>query len=192
MPSQKNKGILSKYIFNNPQRDGHALLQGNHVFVMEIEDVALVIGKVEKRFEVVTKASNLRLHLKGESLRHEHAFNIFEALVRESYYTGRQLEFMGFTKPELDKNFAFLTLTTEDARDLIIKDGLTFNHEKFQVSVPRDHGTGNASELRINTTLVANNLPERETQTTITKAIKHAFGTDNIVGVSFGTNNQPY
>ena len=174
-----------------PQRDGHALLQGSRAFVMEMEDGALVIGKVEKRFELATKASNLRLHLKGESLRHEHAFNVFEALVRESYYTGSQLEFMGLTKPELDKNFAFLTLTTEDARDLILKDGLTFNHEKLQVSAPRDRGTGNASELRISTTLVANNLPQRETQTTITKAIKHAFGADNIVGVSFGTNNQP-
>ena len=37
---------------------------------------------------------------------------------------------------------------------------------------------------------MANNLPQRETQTTITKAIKHTFGADNIVGISFGNNNQ--
>ena len=158
---------------------------------MEMEDGDLVIGKVEKGFELATKASNLRLHLRGESLRHEYAFNIFEALVRESYYTGRQLEFLGLTKPELDKNFAFLTLTTEDARDIILKDGLTFNHEKLQVSVTRDRGSGNPSELRISTTLVANNLPQRESQTTIIKAIKHSFGADNIVGVSFSNKNQP-
>ena len=39
---------------------------------------------------------------------------------------------------------------------------------------------------------MANNLPQRETQTTITRAIKHTFGADNIVGISFGNNNQPH
>ena len=38
---------------------------------MEMEDGDLVIGKVEKGFELATKASNLRLHLKGETLRHK-------------------------------------------------------------------------------------------------------------------------
>jgi len=108
----------------------------------------------------------------------------------KSYYTGKQHEFMGLTKPELDKTFVFLTLTTKAARDLILKDGLPFNHERFQVSITRDRGTGNPSELRISTTLVANNLPQRETQTNITKVIKHMFGADNIVGVSFGNNTQ--
>ena len=173
-----------------PQRDGHALLKGNRAFVMELEDGDLIIDKIEKRFELATKASNLRLHLKGESLRHEHAFNVFETIVRESYYTGRQLEFMGITKSKMDNNFAFLTLTTEEARDYILQDGLAFNHEKLQVSVTRDRGIGNP-ELRISTTLLANNLPQKETQTTITKIIKHVFGADNIVGISFGRNNQP-
>ena len=188
----KNWAGFIKVHLQHPQRDGHALLQGSRAFVMEMEDKELVIGKVEKGYELATKAHNLRLHLKGETLRHEHAFNIFETIVRESYYNGKQHEFMGLTKPELDKNFAFLTLTTEEARDIILKDGLTFNHEKLQVSVTWDRGSGNPSELRISTTLVANNLPQRETQTTITRAIKNAFGSDNIVGISFGTNNQPH
>ena len=159
---------------------------------MEMEDGEKVIGKVEKRYELVTKASNLCLHLKGETLRHESAFNIFEKLVHESYYIGKQHEFMSFTKPEVDKNYAFLTLTTEEARDTVLKDGLTYNHEKLQVSITRDRGASNPSELRISTTLVANNLPQRETQTTITRVIKQTFGTDNIVGISFGNNNQPH
>ena len=188
--SPKNWAGFIKVHLQHPQRDGHALLQGNRAFVMEMEDKEFVIGKVEKGYELATKARNLRLHLKGETLRYEHAFNIFETITQESYYNGKQHEFMGLTKPELDKNFAFLTLTTEEARDHILKDGLTFNHERLQVSITRDRGTGNPSELRISTTLVANNLPQRETQTTITTAIKHAFGTNNIVGISFG-NKQP-
>ena len=122
---------LIKVHLQHPQRDGMALLQGYRAFVMELEDSERIIGKIEKGFELVTKAQNFRLHIKGETFRHEHAFHIFEEIVRESYSTGRQHEFIGLTKPELDKTFAFLTLTTEEARDIVLNEGLTFNHEKL-------------------------------------------------------------
>ena len=98
---------------------------------MEMEDGERVIVKIEKGYQLVTKARNLRLHLKGETLYHEHAYTIFEALVRESYYIRHQHKFMGLIKPELDKNFAFLTLTTEEARDIVLKDGLAYNNERL-------------------------------------------------------------
>lgn len=41
---------------------------------------------------------------------------------------------MGFTKQELSKNFAFLTLTTEEARDIVVKDGLTYNNKRLQLA----------------------------------------------------------
>ena len=60
------------------------------------------------------------------------------------------------------------------------------------MSIIRDRGASHPSELRISTTLVANNLPQRETQTAIIRAIKQVFGADNIVGVNFGANNLPH
>ena len=174
----------------HPLKDGMALLKGHRAFVMTLEDGEKVIGKVEKSFELVTKARNLRLHLKGDTLRQEHAFSIFESLVQESYYNGFQHEFMGLTKPELDKKFAFVTFTMEEARDTVLKDGLIYNNERLQVSIPRDRNAGNPSELWISTTLVANNLPQRESQAAITKAIKQVIGEGNIVGISFGYANQ--
>jgi hypothetical protein len=136
----------------------------------------------------MSKARSLRLYIKCETLRHEHAAQVFEEILRESYYSGNEHEFLDLTKPELDKTFAFLTLTMDKTRDMVLNGGLSFKHEKLHVSVTRDRGTGNPSELRISTTLVANNLSQRESQASITKAIKQAFGADNIVGVSFGTN----
>ena len=181
-----------KLHLQRPQKDGIALLQRNRAFVMTMETGKRVIGKVEKGYELATKARNLRLHLKGDSLRHEHNFDILEAIVRENYYNGKQHEFMGLAKPEIGKNFAFLTLTTEEARDQVLKEGLTFKHEKLQVSVTRDRGASHPSELRISTTLVANNLPQKETQTAIIRAIKQVLGADNVVGVNFGANNHPH
>ena len=38
--------------------------------------------------------------------------------------------------------FFFLTLTMEEGRDTILKEIITFNHERFQSSVTRDPGAG--------------------------------------------------
>ena len=126
--TKKWAGFIKVHLLH-PIRDEHALLKGNRVFAIKMEDDMRVIGKIEKGFELATKARNLRIHLKGETLRHVQASHIFEEIVRESYYTVRQHEFMGLTKPELGKNFAFLTLTTEEGRDNVLKEGITFNHE---------------------------------------------------------------
>ena len=76
-------------------KDGIALLQGNRAFVMAMDNGERVIGKVEKGYELATKARNLRLHLKGDSLRHEHAFDILEVIVRENYYNGKTTRIHG-------------------------------------------------------------------------------------------------
>ena len=184
----KNWAGFLKIHLQNPLKDGIAFLRGDRAFVMELEDGVKTIKKVEKGYELVTKARNLRLYLKGETLRHELASTIFESIVHESYYNGAQLEFMGLSKPVLDKDFAFLTLTTEETRDVILKEGLAYSNEKLLVSVTHDRNVGNPSELRISTTLVANNLLQQESQANITKVIKHTFGEDNVLGISFGTN----
>lgn len=54
-------GFIKIHLFL-PQRDGLALLQGSRAFVMEMEDGELVIGKVEKGYELATKVRNLRLY----------------------------------------------------------------------------------------------------------------------------------
>ena len=99
---------------------------------------------------------------------------------------------MGLAKPELDKSFAFLTLTTEEARDLVLQEGIIYNHEILQVSITRDRGVANPSKLCISTMLVANNFPQRETQTAIIRSMRQVFGADNIVGFSFSANNLPH
>ena len=46
--------------------------------------------------------------------------------------------------------------------------------------------TGNTLDLRISTTLVANNLSQRESQSTIVKSLQRLIGVENITGVIFG------
>ena len=169
-----------------PKRDGLALLRGERAFAMTMGDGEKIIGKVEKGFELITKAKNMRLHLKGEALRNHTALDILRSLMKDSYYDGREVEILSLTKSETEKDFAFITLTTEEARDDILTNGLTFHAERLKVSITKAKDISNPSELRISTTLVANNLHQRESQSTITTTLKRLFGEENITGVTFG------
>ena len=51
-----------KLRLQHPKRDGLALLRGDRAFVMTMGDGERIIGKVEKGFELITKARNMRLH----------------------------------------------------------------------------------------------------------------------------------
>lgn len=82
------------------------------------------------------KTRILCLHIKGEIDRHKYAFHIYKEILQKNYYTEKQHEFMDLTNLELDKNIAILTLTTKEARDMVLKERFTFNNEKLQVSTP--------------------------------------------------------
>ena len=182
----RNWAGFVKIHLQHPKRDGLALLRGERAFVMTMGDGERVIGKVEKGFELITKAKNMRLHLKGTTLRGSTSIDILRTLMSESYYEGREIEILSLTKSDEERDFAFITLTTEEARDDILNNGLIYRSEKLKVSITRDKNIGNISELRISTTLVANNLPQRESQSTITKALKRLFGEENITDITYG------
>ena len=183
--TQNWAGFIKLHL-KRPKLDGLALLRGERAFVMTMGDGERVIGKVEKGFELITKAKNMRLHLKGATLRGSMAIDILRTLMSESYYEGREVEILLLTKADEEKDFAFLTLTTEEAREEILTNGLTYHSKKLKVSITKDKDIGNLSELRISTTLVANNLPQCESQSTITKALKQLFGEENITGITYG------
>ena len=99
----KNWAGFIKIHLKNPLLDGIALLKGHREFVMQMDNGEKVKGKIEIGYELPSKARNLRLPLKGDTLRHEHASTIFKSLVHKSYYSGHQHEYMGLTKPILEK-----------------------------------------------------------------------------------------
>lgn len=135
---------------------------------------------------MVTQAWKLHLYIKEDSPKDNHVPSIFRMMVKESYYDGKQYEFMTLTKPDAIKDFAFLTFITAATWDAIMKYGLTYHYEKLQVSATWDKDTTAPSELRISTTLVAHNLPQKETQMDIVIALTNKFGEGNIFGFNFG------
>jgi hypothetical protein len=94
-----------------------------------MENRERVIGKEEKSFEFITKARKMRLHLKDEVLRDYTAPDILQSIVWDSYYKGRELEILSLNKSDTNKDFVFITLTTEEARADILNNGLTYHSE---------------------------------------------------------------
>ena len=175
-----------KLHLQHPAKDGLALLLEERAFVLTMGDSEKTIGNVEKDFELITKARNMRLHLKGDTLRNNTAVDILRLIMAEAYYDGREVEILSLTKSEIENDFAFITLTTAASRNDILANGLIYRSEHFKVNITKDKDTGNISELRISTTLIATNLPQREPQVTITKTLKNLFGENNITGITFG------
>jgi hypothetical protein len=159
---------------------------------MTMGDGETIVEKVEKGFELVTKAKNMRLHLKGEALRHNSAVDILQTLMRNFYYDGQEVEILSLTKADFDRDFAFITLTTEETKTDLLNNGITYHSERLKVSLTKDKDVGNPSDLRISTTLVASNLPQSESQSAITNSLKQLFGAENITGITFGyqTNHE--
>ena len=71
---------------------------------MTMGDGERSIGKVEKGFELITKAKNMRLHLKGEALRNNTAIYILRTLIWDSYYDGHEVEILSLTKSEVEED----------------------------------------------------------------------------------------
>lgn len=134
-----------------------------------------IIGKVEKGFKLITKAKNMRLHLKGETLRNNLALDILRALMSDFYYNGREVKILSLTKVDTEKNFAFITLTTEELWDDLLNNGLTYNSEHLKVSITKGKEMDNPLELGISTTLVTNYLPQWEFKSTIIQTLKRLF-----------------
>jgi hypothetical protein len=64
----QNWAEFIKIHLHNPKTNGLALLRGERAFVTTMGNGERIIGKVEKGFELITKARNMQLHLKGEAL----------------------------------------------------------------------------------------------------------------------------
>ena len=153
---------------------------------MTMGDGEWVVGKVENGFELITKSKNMRLYLKGETLRNNTAVDILRTPMRESYYNGREVEILSLTKLDTKKDFAFITFTTKESSDDIPSNSLTYRSEHLKVSITKDKDTGYLPELRIKTTIIANNQPQRKPQSTITKALTWLFREEHTTSITFG------
>lgn len=80
---------------------------------------------------------------------------VLRSIMQDFYYDDRKIKILFLTKSDTDKDFAFITLTTKEARNNILNNGLTYHSKHLKVSITKDKDTNHPSELRISSTLVA-------------------------------------
>lgn len=155
---------------------------------MTMSDRECIIHKVDEDFELVTNAKNMRFHFKGNTHGNNTTIGIFRTLRHESYYNGREVIILPFIKSDVENNFAFVTDTMNEFRENIFNNGLTYHSEYLNVSITIDDDIGNLSEVKISTTLLVNNLPQRKSHPTIIKALKCLFEDENVTKITFKYN----
>lgn len=87
---------------------------------------------------------------------------------------------MNLTKLDATKDFIFCTLLSKEAQDSILDYWLTCYYEKIHVSRTRDMEAIAPSELPINTTFVANNLPKRRFKHQLSWLSRTSLGTKTL------------
>lgn len=83
---------------------------------------------------------------------------------------------MNLSKPEACKDFIFLTFITKESQESIFNQGIFYHRAKLRVSITREKEATMPSELHISTTLLVNNLPQKESQNAIVITLKKKFG----------------
>ena len=114
----RNWAGFVKIHLQHSKKDGLAVLRGENAFVLTMDDGEQIIGKGEKDFELITKAKNMRLHLMAKA----------STTTRPSKYSkllcGNLLRILSLTKSDVKRDFAFITLTTEESRDNVLSNSL--------------------------------------------------------------------
>ena len=149
---------------------------------MTMGDGEKIIGKVEKGFQLITKAKNMRLHLKGKALQNNTALDILRALMRDSCSHSREVEILSLTKMDAKKDFAFITLTTKESRDELLNKSLTYHSERLKVSITKGKEMGSIDGTEPNQTAIRlAHAPVQEVVAQKTQAMSNTAATSPLV-----------
>jgi hypothetical protein len=142
-------------------RDGLALLRGERTFVMTMEDGETIITKVKKASSSSPKPRICASTLKVKPSETTRPLTFLEPSCVILTMTDEKWRFYSLLKPILIETSSSLRSLPRRPKPTFT-NALTYNSERLKVNITKDKDVGNPSELRISTTLVASNLPQRE------------------------------
>ncbi|KAG0595518.1 hypothetical protein M758_UG173200 [Ceratodon purpureus] len=108
----------------NPEVDALALLQRHRVFALQMHNSELVIGKVEKGYELRSTANNRRLQITGPSLSTYNSRDLLAELIKIYYAHSGRAEVVGVAKK----------LTSSESADITVTGALT---KQFLLTMPQ-------------------------------------------------------
>jgi hypothetical protein len=134
-----------KVDLQNPEKDTIALLKGNCVFTLQLQNSEYVVGKVEKCFEFSSTANNRRLDLQSPTLTKYTSRHLLKELIWLGYMVGHNLEFIGVAKRTLEQNTAEVTVASDNTKQYLLKTPIFICREKVMIQISSSEPSANPS-----------------------------------------------
>jgi hypothetical protein len=120
----------------NPNVDGIAILKGERIFKLQLQDLPYVIGKIEKGFEFPSIAANCRLGLSSPILARYTSRQLLGELIHLEYLCGATLEFIGVSKRTKELESAEITVASAATKKYLIESPILVDGHLITISLP--------------------------------------------------------
>jgi hypothetical protein len=172
----------------NPNVDGIALLKGERIFTLQLQDLSYVIGKIEKGFEFPSIAANRRLGLSSPILAHYTSRQLLGELIRLGYLYGATLEFIGVSKRTKELESAKITVASAATKKYLLESPILVDNHLITISLPESTANPNAP-VALSTSVIVKGLPIDYSQNQITIALHKLLRPQNILTVTYNRAN---
>ena len=170
----------------NPSTDGIALLKGERIFTLQLQDLSYVIGKVEKGFDFPSTAANRRLTIQSPGLSRFTSRQLQGELTRLGYIGGTNLEFIGVTKRTKELETAEITVASEHSKQYLLSTPVLFDGQRLTVTTSSSDRSSNPNAPdALSTSILVRGLPVEYSQIQISAALHKLLGPSNVLAVTY-------
>jgi hypothetical protein len=180
--TKKWLGFLKVDLLNS-NADGIALLKGERIFTLQLQDLSYIIGKIEKRFEFPSTAANRRLGLSSPILARYTSRQLLGELIRSGYLCGATLEFIGVSKRTKELETTEITIASAATKKYLIESPILVDGHLITISLPESTANPNAP-VALSTSVIVKGLPIDYSQNQVTAALHKLLHPQNILTVT--------
>jgi hypothetical protein len=169
----------------NPNTDGIALLKGDRLFILQLQDLNYMIGKIEKGFDFPSTAANRRLHLESPILARYAFRNLLGELIRLGYLCGANLEFIGVSKRTKEMESSEITVASAYTKRYLLESPILIANHRISISLPAETAAYPHAPKALSTSIIVKGLPVDYAQNQITAALHKLLRPKNILHVTY-------
>ena len=152
----------------NPSLDGIALLKGERIFTLQLQDLSYVIGKIEKGFEFSSTATNRRLSLASPILAQYASRSLLEELICLGYLCGVNLKFIKVSKCTKEMESAGVTVASPTTKKYLLESLILVASHLITISLPTASETHRNTSIALFTSIIVKGIPIDYSQNQVT------------------------
>jgi hypothetical protein len=174
---------ITRIHLKRPEIDGNALLEGTHIFALELDEET-TIAKISRGFDRVAANDELSLKIASKSLLNLPAHKLFESIVRDSFKRSKEFEIMRVLKSANQKH-ASVIAAFPDQRSGILWSAVVVEGEIITPTPTKEKLIAAMIAKKNCLVLIAKNLNKALSPKQVEKELRTLIGEKNVVNVYF-------